>query len=72
RSPKLLLGSGVAVIAATAGFSITTMFNKPQQPTPKPVFQQPNQTTSAEIQSTDTPSPTPSETSVSSAPVSTT
>lgn len=72
RSPKVLLGSGVAVIAATAGFGITTMFNKPQQPTPKPVFQQPNQTTSAEIRSTDTPSPTPSETSVSSAPVSTT
>ncbi|WP_315785065.1 serine/threonine-protein kinase [Fischerella sp. JS2] len=75
RSPKVLLGSGVAVIAATAGFGITTMFNKPQQPTPKPVFQQPNQTTSAEIRSTDTPSPTPSQTSqstVNSANVSTT
>jgi serine/threonine-protein kinase len=72
RSPKVLLGSGIAVIAATAGFGITTMFNKPQQPTPKAVFEQPNQTTSAEIRSTDTPSPTPSETSVNSAPVSTT
>ncbi|MGJ5672093.1 MAG: protein kinase domain-containing protein [Nostochopsis sp.] len=75
RSPKVLLGTGVAVVAATAGFGITSMFNKPQPPSPKPVFEQPSQSTSAEIQSTNSPSPTPSETSqstVNSASVSTT
>ncbi|WP_026736746.1 serine/threonine protein kinase [Fischerella sp. PCC 9605] len=66
RSSKVLLGAGVAFIAATAGFGITTMFNKPQQPPPKPVFEQPSQDTSAEIPSTDTPSPTPAETNTSS------
>ncbi|MFB2770492.1 protein kinase [Pelatocladus sp. BLCC-F211] len=75
RSPKILLGTGVAVVAATAGFSITSMLNKPQTPSPKPVFEQPNQSTSAGIQSTNSPSPTPSETSqstVNSASVSNT
>ncbi|MCP6763073.1 MAG: protein kinase [Fischerella sp. CENA71] len=75
RSPKLIMGTGVAVVAAIAGFGITTMLNKPQSPSPKPVFEQPNQSTSAEIQSTNSPSPTPSEASqstVNSASVSTT
>ncbi|KOP23485.1 protein kinase [Hapalosiphon sp. MRB220] len=75
RSPKVLLGAGVAVVAATAGFGITSMLNKPQPPSPKPVFEQPNQSTSAEVKSTNSPSPTPSETSqstVNSASVSTT
>lgn len=66
RSSKVLLGAGVAFIAATAGFGITTMFNKPQQPPPKPVFEQPSQDTSAEIPSKETPSPTPAEANTSS------
>ncbi|MCX7597159.1 MAG: hypothetical protein N2235_26110 [Fischerella sp.] len=66
RSSKVLLGAGVAFIAATAGFGITTMFNKPQQPPPKPVFEQPSQDTSVKIPSTDTPAPTPVETNTSS------
>ncbi len=66
RSPKVYIGAGVALVAATAGFGITSMLSKPK-PEPeqfsKPFFEQPkNNDTSAEVPTTNTPSPTATET----------
>ncbi|MDM9384145.1 serine/threonine-protein kinase [Chlorogloeopsis sp. ULAP01] len=66
RSPKIFVGTGVAVVAATVGFGITNMLFKPQPPSPKPVFEQPL----IELQTT-TPSPANSaQSKVESTPVS--
>jgi len=44
QSSKIFLGMGVAIVAATAGFGITSILPKSQpQPTAKPLFQQPTQ-----------------------------
>ncbi|MBF2007462.1 MAG: serine/threonine protein kinase [Chlorogloeopsis fritschii C42_A2020_084] len=56
RSPKILVGTGVAMVAATVGFGITNVLFKPQLPSPKPVFEQPSDA-ALELQTT-TPSPT--------------
>ncbi|WP_414567303.1 protein kinase domain-containing protein [Nostoc sp. CCY 9925] len=47
---KIFLGMGVAVVAATAGFGITSMLPKSQpQPTAKPLFQRPTQQPAAKV-----------------------
>ncbi|MDF5708342.1 MAG: protein kinase [Nostoc sp. S4] len=49
-SSKIFLGIGVAVVAATAGFGITSILPKSQpQPTTKPLFQQPTQEPAAKV-----------------------
>jgi serine/threonine-protein kinase len=47
RSHKVLIGSGIALTAATIAFGITSLVNKsqPPQPTAKPVFEQPTTNT---------------------------
>ncbi|MBD2683200.1 MULTISPECIES: serine/threonine-protein kinase [Nostoc] len=50
QSSKIFLGMGVAIVAATAGFGITSMLPKSQpQPTAKPLFQQPTQEPAAKV-----------------------
>ncbi|BAT53200.1 Serine/Threonine protein kinase [Nostoc sp. NIES-3756] len=38
--PKVLLGVSIALVAATAGFSLTSLFPRPQKPTAKPLFEE--------------------------------
>ncbi|MBW4676976.1 MAG: protein kinase [Desmonostoc geniculatum HA4340-LM1] len=75
-SSKIFLGIGVAVVAATAGFGITSMLPKSQpQPTAKPLFQQPTQEPAAKApnlgNTSSSPTPETNPTSkTESAPVS--
>ncbi|MCW5316833.1 protein kinase [Nostoc sp. KVJ3] len=51
-SSQILIGVGVALIAATAGFGITSILPKSQpQPTTKPLFEQPTQQPAAKAPS---------------------
>ncbi|MGI8501977.1 MAG: serine/threonine protein kinase [Hassallia sp.] len=67
RSHKVLIGSGIALIAATMAFGITSLVHKSQSPQPsaKPVFEQPTTNdTSAEVPGVQiSPSPQIKETS---------
>ncbi|MFK0730237.1 MAG: protein kinase [Gloeotrichia echinulata HAB0833] len=68
-SSKVLLGTGVAIVAATAGFGITSMLPKTQpQPAPQPLFSQPTKEQTAEIPAINNTSSSPTkETQASSA-----
>jgi serine/threonine protein kinase len=67
RSSKVLIGSGIALTAATIAFAITSLAYKsqPPQPSAKPVFEQPTTNdTSAEVRRVQiSPSPQVKETS---------
>jgi serine/threonine-protein kinase len=67
RSAKVLIGSGIALTAATIGFAITSLVHKsqPPQPSAKPLFEQPTTNdTSAEVRPVQiSPSPQVKETS---------
>ncbi|MEH2284562.1 MAG: protein kinase [Nostoc sp.] len=75
-SSQVLIGIGVALVAATAGFGITSILPKSQQqPTAKPLFEQPTQETGTKVPNFDsTSSPGSEETNTTSrtesAPVS--
>lgn len=61
-SSKIFIGIGVAFVAATAGFGITSMLPKSQQqPTAKPLFEQPTQEPAAKVPSLDSTSSDPRE-----------
>ncbi|MCM0593752.1 MAG: protein kinase [Gloeotrichia echinulata CP02] len=61
-SSKVLLGTGVAIVAATAGFGITSMLPKTQpQPAPPPLFSQPTKEPTAEIPATNNTSSSPTK-----------
>ena len=67
RSAKVLIGSGIALTAATIGFAITSLVHKSQPPqsSAKPLFEQPTTNdTSAEVRPVQiSPSPQVKETS---------
>ncbi|MEH2421796.1 MAG: serine/threonine-protein kinase [Nostoc sp.] len=58
---KVFIGISVALVAATAGFGITSMLPKSQQPTTKPLFEQPTQDPATKIPSFDSTSSPPGE-----------
>lgn len=59
---KIFIGISVALVAATAGFGITSMLPKfQQQPTAKPLFEQPTQEPAAKVPSLDRTSSDPRE-----------
>ncbi|MBG1271930.1 serine/threonine-protein kinase [Nostoc sp. WHI] len=59
---KIFIGIGVALVAATAGFGITSMLPKSQQqPTAKPLFEQPTQEPAAKVPNLDSTSSAPRE-----------
>lgn len=61
-SSQLLLGIGVALVAATAGFGITSILPKSQQqPTTKPLFEQPTPEPGAKVPNFDRTSSPPGE-----------
>jgi len=77
RSPKVLIGTGIAIVAATVGFGITSSMiarKIPQpQPSPQPFMAKPSHEASGEVRPANiTPSPsvqqtnTPKETNTSS------
>ncbi|MEH2084487.1 MAG: protein kinase [Nostoc sp.] len=67
-SSQIFIGIGVALIAVTAGFGITSILPKSQQqPTAKPLFQQPTQEPAAKVPNFDrTSSPRGKETNTTS------
>ncbi|MEH2058101.1 MAG: protein kinase [Nostoc sp.] len=67
-SSQLLIGIGVALVAATAGFGITSILPKsPQQPTTKPLFEQPTPEPGAKVPNFDrTSSPEGEDTNTTS------
>ncbi|MEH1937917.1 MAG: protein kinase [Nostoc sp.] len=61
-SSNVIIAIGVALVAATAGFGITSMLPKSQpQPTAKPLFEQPTQQPPAKVPSFDSTSSPPGE-----------
>ncbi|MEH1777601.1 MAG: protein kinase [Nostoc sp.] len=71
RSSQLFIGIGVALVAATAGFGITSILPKfQQQPTTKPLSEQPTPEPSAKAPNFDRTSSPPGEERTQSAPVS--
>jgi len=61
-SSKVFIGMGVALVAATAGFGITSMLPKSQpQPNAKPLFEQPTPEPPAKVPSFDKTSSPPGE-----------
>jgi eukaryotic-like serine/threonine-protein kinase len=66
--PKVLIGTGVAVLAASLGFGVTKMISFPtSQSSPQPVVEQPTNNTSATVGGISTPSnsPTPESSAAS-------
>ncbi|MCC5647080.1 protein kinase [Nostoc sp. CHAB 5824] len=70
-SSKIFIGIGVALVAATAGFGITSLLPKSQpQPTAKPLFEQPTQEPAAKVPSFENGEKTNTTSRTESAPVS--
>jgi serine/threonine-protein kinase len=70
-SSKILIGVGVALIAATAGFGITSILSKSQpQPTANPLFEQPTQKPTGKVPSLENGEETNTTSKTESAPVS--
>ncbi len=62
ESSKIFVGIGVALVAATAGFGITSILPKSQQqPTAKPLFEQPTQEPAAQTPNFNSTSSPPGE-----------
>jgi eukaryotic-like serine/threonine-protein kinase len=58
--PKIMIGVGVAALAASLGFGVTRIFSTPTSPSPsQPVVEQPTNNTSATVDSISTPSSSP-------------
>jgi eukaryotic-like serine/threonine-protein kinase len=72
--PKIMIGTGIAVLAASLGFGVTKMISTPiSQSSPQPVVEQPTNNTSATVDGISTPSSSPtSESSTSSTKSNTT
>ncbi|MEH1829566.1 MAG: protein kinase [Nostoc sp.] len=71
RSSQVFIGISVALVAATAGFGITSILPKSQQqPTTKPLFEQPTPEPGAKVPNFDSTSSPPGEERTQSAPVS--
>ncbi|MCL6750724.1 protein kinase [Nostoc sp. CCCryo 231-06] len=69
-SSKIFIGIGVALVAATAGFGITSILPKSQpQPTAKPLFEQPTQEPAAKVPSLERDEETNTTSRSESAPV---
>ncbi|MBN3911255.1 MAG: protein kinase [Nostoc sp. NMS1] len=70
-SSQILIGIGVALVAATAGFGITSILPKSQpQPTTKPLFEQPTQQPAAKVPSLENGEKTNTTSRTESAPLS--
>ncbi|MCC5604877.1 serine/threonine-protein kinase [Nostoc favosum] len=70
-SSQIFIGIGVALVAATAGFGITSILPKSQpQPTAKPLFEQPTQEPAAKAPSFERSEETNTTSRSESAPVS--
>ncbi|MEH2240406.1 serine/threonine protein kinase [Nostoc sp.] len=70
-SSKIFMGIGVALVAATAGFGITSILPKSQpQPTAKPLFEQPTKEPAAKTPSFENGEQTNTTSRTESAPVS--
>ena len=71
-SSQIFIGIGVALVAATAGFGITSILPKSQpQPTAKPLFEQPTQEPPAKVPNLEKAEETNTTSRSESAPVST-
>jgi serine/threonine-protein kinase len=69
--PKVMIGTGVAVLAASLGFGVTKMISTPTpQSSPQPVVEQPTNNTSATVEGISTPSNSPTPENTISAPKS--
>ncbi|MEH2433370.1 MAG: protein kinase [Nostoc sp.] len=69
-SSQIFIGIGVALVAATAGFGITSILPKSQpQPTAKPLFEQPTQEPPAKVPSLESREETNTTSRSESAPV---
>ncbi|MEH2324383.1 MAG: serine/threonine-protein kinase [Nostoc sp.] len=69
-SSQIFIGIGVALVAATAGFGITSILPKPQpQPTPKPIFEQPTQEPPAKVPNLERGEETNTTSRTESAPI---
>jgi serine/threonine-protein kinase len=69
-SSKIFIGIGVALVAATAGFGITSILPKSQpQPTAKPLFEQPTQEPAAKVPNSESAEETNTTSRTESAPV---
>ncbi|WP_118171602.1 serine/threonine protein kinase [Nostoc sphaeroides] len=69
-SSQIFIGIGVALVAATAGFGITSILPKSQpQPTAKPLFEQPTQEPPAKVPNLESREETNTTSRTESAPV---